>query len=98
MVSLQEIVETIQRHRSELKGFGVKELGIFGSFARGDQTTNSDIDFLVELEKTTFRAYMGLCFYLEELFGRSIDVVLRDSIKERMREKILQEVRYVEGI
>ncbi len=97
MTSLDEILRTIEENRDEIKQFGVKKLGIFGSAVRGDQTDDSDIDFLVQLEKETFRAYMGLAIFLEDLFNRKIDLVIEHTIKERYRDNILQEVKYVEG-
>ncbi len=92
-----EIVEIIKKHQNEIKEFGVRKFGIFGSVVRGEETKESDLDILVQLEKETFRSYMGLKFFLEDLFNRKVDLVLNTAIKESLREKILQEVHYVEG-
>lgn len=73
-------------------------LGIFGSAARDEQTENSDVDVVVELEKETFRGYMGLLLFLEELFGRKVDLAIKDSIKPRIKDRILAETIYVEGL
>lgn len=75
----------------------MKTLGIFGSVARDEQTENSDIDVLVELETETFRGFMGLQLFLEELFGRKVDLAIKESIKPRIRDKVLAETIYVEG-
>jgi uncharacterized protein len=96
-MTLDEVLITLERNRDAVRAFGVKKLGIFGSVVRGEATENSDLDVLVQLEKETFRTYMGLCLYLEDLFKRKVDLVLIGSIKKRLRDRILQEVHYVEG-
>lgn len=98
MTMLEEIFNLIEKHQLEIKKFGVQKLGIFGSIARGDASPDSDIDFLVELENETFRAYMGLKFYLEDLIGRKVDLVLPDTIKPSLRDSIMNEVKYAAAI
>jgi len=62
-----EIIDLLKSHVQEIKAcFGVKRIGLFGSFARGEQKESSDIDVLVEFEKPTFRNFMDLSFYLED--------------------------------
>ncbi|MGL4498475.1 MAG: nucleotidyltransferase family protein [Planktothrix sp.] len=76
--------------------YGVKSLGVFGSFVRGEMTDSSDLDLLVEFEGTpTFRKYMDLKFFLEDLFGRKVDLVIQGDIKAQIRDRILREVVYV---
>lgn len=77
--------------------FGVKNTGIFGSFARGEEKKSSDIDILVEFEEgyETFKNYMGLKFYIEDSFGRKVDLVIIDNIKPMLKEDILREAIYV---
>lgn len=94
----QEILKIIQEHLPELQRFGVRRLGLFGSAARGEAGPGSDLDFLVEFEKKSFDAYMDLKFYLEDLFGCPIDLVLADAIKPRLREHIIQELVYAKGL
>ena len=77
------------------KRFGVRTIALFGSFVREEAGENSDIDILVEFEHATFDRYMDLKFFLEDLFGRNVDLVLSDSIKPRARTTILREARYV---
>ncbi len=97
MLALENIIETIKQNRDEIKSFGVTKLGVFGSVVRTENTDESDIDFLVQFEKETFRSFMGLCFFLEDLFQREIDLVIEGSIKDRLRDRILREVKYVGG-
>lgn len=98
MESQSEIFRLLEGSRDKLKGFGVKKLGIFGSVARNEQTDKSDIDVLVELESETFRGYMGLLLFLEDLFGRKVDLAIKDSIKPRIKDRILSETIYVKGL
>jgi predicted nucleotidyltransferase len=80
-----------------IKKFGVKRIGLFGSYARAEQGTKSDIDILVEFEKgqKKFDNYMDLKFFLEKLFDRKVDLVINESIKPSLREPILSGVTYV---
>ena len=77
--------------------FGVRKIGLFGSHARGEGSRGSDIDILVEFEEPTFDRYMDLKFFLEELFGVEVDLVLVDTLKPRLKPYILKEVVYAEG-
>lgn len=91
------VLEMLKEHETLIKEkFGVKRIGIFGSFARGEEKVGSDIDILVEFEetKTTFDNYMDLKFYLEELFEREVDLVIESSIKPRLKDSIMREVVY----
>ena len=93
-----EILGTIERHRDEIKRFGVSSLALFGSASTGTQTPESDLDFVVEFETKSFDAYMDLKEYLEELFGRRVDLVLADAIKPRLRPAILEEAVHAPGL
>ena len=79
------------------KFFYVKEIGIFGSFVRREQTASSNIDVLVEFKKghKDFFNYMRLKYYLEKLCGREVDLVIKKAVKPRLKERILTEVVYV---
>jgi uncharacterized protein len=90
----ETVLQKLEENRDTIRGFGVKRLGLFGSVARGEATEGSDLDFLVELENETFDAYMDLKEFLEELFHCSVDLVLIDAIKPRLRETILGEAIY----
>jgi uncharacterized protein len=98
MQTRREILKLLEANREKIKSFGVKQIGVFGSVARNEQTEASDVDVLVELEKETFNAYMNLLFFLEELFGRKVDLVMKDAIKPLIRDRILSETIYVEGL
>ena len=94
----RSILKTLADHREEIRRFGVRSLGLFGSVARGQATAASDIDFLVELENPTFDAYMGLLEFLENLFERPADLVLANTLKPRLREPILRDTVHAAGL
>ncbi len=96
-MNLNDILASISENQHKIKTYGVTRLGIFGSVVRGEHDENSDLDFLVEFEKETFKSYMGLKFFLEGLFGRKVDLVITGTIKPRLRDPILSEVVYAEG-
>lgn len=92
------ILKTLADHGEEVRRFGVRSLGLFGSAARGESTAKSDLDFLVEFENPNFDSYMDLLEYLEKLFGRRVDLVLANTLKPRLREPILRETLHAEGL
>lgn len=93
-----EILRVIGQNQEALRRYGVRRLGLFGSFARNQSSASSDLDILVELEKKTFDAYMGVKSFLEELFSRRVDLVLSDSLKPSLRQRVTQEVIYAQGL
>ena len=76
--------------------YGVKRIGVFGSFARGEERGDSDIDILVIFEEgaKTFDNFMELKFFLEDLFVRKVDLVTINALRPQLREEILKEVAY----
>jgi uncharacterized protein len=93
-----EILRRLEENRVTIRGLGVRRLGIFGSYARDEQKEASDMDFLVEFESATFDNYFDLKFFLEDLFGRPVDLVTSDTIKPRIRTAILEEAIYAQGL
>jgi|Deesub1362A_J573_1020465.scaffolds.fasta_scaffold02102_7 hypothetical protein len=95
-----DVLSILKKHEKEIKErFGVKRIGVFGSFARGEQKETSDIDIVVEFEKPSFDNFMDLAFYLEGLTGRSVDILTPEGIKHiRIKEvanEIMRSVIYV---
>ncbi|HOJ43885.1 MAG TPA: nucleotidyltransferase family protein [Syntrophorhabdaceae bacterium] len=91
------ITDILKKHLPEIKTrFRIKNIGVFGSQIRGEANKKSDIDILVEFENgyKTFDNYMDLKFYLEELLGSKVDLVLKDALKEELKPHILSEVVY----
>jgi len=96
----ESIMKKLEEHRDKLKRYGVKRIGLFGSFVRSEQTPGSDIDVLVEFERgeKTFDNYMDLKFFLEELFACKVDLVVKEAIKPALKESILESVNYASGV
>jgi len=96
--NVQEIREILKQCRDLLAAkFGVKRIGIFGSYVRHEQGKESDIDILVEFKEgcKTFDNYMDLKEFLEKLLGLKVDLVIKSAIKPALKEVILKEVVYV---
>jgi len=87
----------LRQHERELKErFGVAKIGVFGSFVRGEDRPDSDVDVLVVFRQgeKTFDNFMGIKFYLEDLFGRKVDLVTESALKPLIRDPILHDVVY----
>ena len=93
-----EILATLEREREAVRAFGVRRLALFGSALRGSIGEASDLDFVVVFDRVTFDDYMGLKEFLEERFGRKVDLVIEEDIKPLLRESILRDVVDVPGL
>jgi predicted nucleotidyltransferase len=93
----QDILMILHQNRVHLRAFGVSRIGFFGSFVRGEQHRDSDIDLLVEFEKgkKTFDAFMELSFFLEEVLQHRVEVITVESLSPYLGPHILKEVEYV---
>lgn len=90
-------MKTLAENGQELKRYGVKEIGLFGSYARGDAHSDSDVDLLVDIAKghKTFRNFLALSYFLEELLGTKVDLVTKQSLSPYIGPHILDSVAYV---
>jgi len=97
MRKLQDIEAKLKENKDLLnKRFNVKEIGIFGSFVRGEQKETSDLDILVEFERSvSLFEIVRLERFLSELLGEKVDLVMKNSLKPRIGKHILREVVYV---
>ncbi|MGK7898195.1 MAG: nucleotidyltransferase family protein [Xenococcus sp. (in: cyanobacteria)] len=93
----QDLIKILKNNHNNLNKFGVKRLGLFGSFVRDTANVNSDIDILVVFNKSqkNFNNFMELSFFLEDLLEREIDLVTRESLSPYIKDNILKEVEYV---
>ena len=96
MLTKQDILTAVREHGAQIKALGVKRLGLFGSFARDQQTTESDVDLLVEFEpdQKTFDNFMQLAFLLENLLQRRVELVTPEALSPYLGPYILKEVEY----
>jgi len=97
MKTLEEIKNTIAAHRQNLeREYKVKNIGIFGSYVRGEQTDKSDIDILVEFSSpVSLFDHGGLQYYIDKLLEDKTEVVDKTDLREEFKEYILREVIYI---
>lgn len=94
----QDLIGRLCRHRDDLRRLGVRRLGLFGSFQRGESDLESDVDLLVEFVpgEKSFDNFMAVSFLLEEELGRSVELVTREALSPHLGPHILGDVEYVE--
>jgi predicted nucleotidyltransferase len=91
------IINIVTEHKQELKDkFGVEKIGLFGSYARGEENYDSDIDFVVELSKPDLFCLIGVKYFLEDILNSKVDIVrYREKMNEFLRNRILSDAIYV---
>lgn len=97
MKTLGEIKKILTKHKAEVQEkYGVKEIGIFGSFVRGEQKRQSDIDILVEYsELPDVFLLIDLEDYLRKILKKKVDLVRKGAIRPELKEIISKEVVYI---
>jgi predicted nucleotidyltransferase len=101
MLTLEEILKKLEENREEIKRFGVKRIGLFGSYVRGEQRDDSDVDIVVEFEegKATLENFLNLAEHLEKLLGKKVDLITKEGIRsiriQHIRKEIEESVVYV---
>ena len=100
MLTREEIIEKLRDNREILKKYGVKRIGMFGSYVRGEQKSGSDIDLVIEFDRSIFGkdfkglfdAFMDASSYIETLFDKKIDILTPDSIKTIRNKEVAEEI------
>jgi predicted nucleotidyltransferase len=97
MLNKEDIKQKLLEKRTELVRYGVKRLGIFGSFARNEQKPGSDLDVMVEYlpGEKTFSNHMKLAFLLEDTFHMKIDLITPESMSKYIYPHVQKEIEYV---
>lgn len=92
----EQIFALLRANGPQLRRFGVRRYGLFGSFARGEQHSGSDVDILVEFKagQKSFDNFMRLAFFLEELLERKVELVTPESLSPHIGPHILREIEY----
>ena len=94
MLTKEKVIETIEKERPHLAAeFNVKKIGLFGSFARGRQTSKSDIDIIVEFSKPIGFKFLEFCDYLEKKLGKKVDVLTPAGIRAIRLKHIAKDIR-----
>jgi len=93
----QQILSLINDNKQAFRNFGASRIGLFGSFVRGDQTGNSDVDLLVEFlpGQKSFRNLMGTADLAEGLIGRRVEIVTSGAVSPYIAPYIEKEIEYV---
>ncbi len=97
MKEINKIKDILNKHRDDLRDkYKISEIGIFGSYIRGEQKEESDIDILVEFsEPISLLDLIGAENYIADLIGRKVDLVPREDIRPELKQIILDEVVYI---
>ena len=97
--SKENILQVLAENRTAIKEYGVSKIELFGSYVRNEQDKNSDIDLAVEFikDKKTYKNYIRLIYYLQDLFQTDIDLITLKSLPENRNfsKEILKETVYV---
>jgi len=97
----KEILDILREHQDTLKKYKVKNIGLFGSYTKGEQKSKSDIDLLVEFDMTSFDEnfrglfdnFMDLSSYLEKLFGKKVDILTPVSVDTIRIKEVSEEIK-----
>ncbi|MGA2680178.1 MAG: nucleotidyltransferase family protein [Candidatus Bathyarchaeia archaeon] len=96
MITIDQIKKILSEHKEELKqNYQVKDIGIFGSYVRGEQKKKSDVDILVDFEESSELSlldFIGLENYLTDMLGVKVDLVEKGTLKPRIGKHVLEEV------
>lgn len=98
MTTKEHIITTIRTNKPKLFKFGIRDIGIFGSYARGEQMKTSDIDILIDFEpdKENYDNFMAVYDMIERLFSdQRVEIVTKNGLSPYIGPKILNEVIYV---
>jgi predicted nucleotidyltransferase len=96
MYTLEIILEKLRRHKPQLQQkYPISQLGVFGSYARGEATENSDIDITVEFNGPMGLNFVAMANEIEYLFGIKVDVVPKRSIKPAYLPLVEKDILYV---
>ena len=89
----KKILKEIEDNSKDIRRYGVKKIGLFGSFLGGKNKSGSDVDILVSFDEISFDNYMELKFLLESLFRREVDLVIEKDLKSEIKY-VKKEAKY----
>ena len=92
------IISTIKTHKPEFSRLGVRDIGLFGSYVRNQQSPKSDIDILIDFypEEENFNNFMSVCELIEKILdNKKVDIVTKNGLSPYIGTEILNEVQYV---
>ena len=96
MKTINEIKSILKFHKNNLQEkYKIKQLGLFGSFCRGEENEDSDIDILVEFSESVGLEFIDLAFELERILGSKVDLVSKSGIKPKYFKYVKKDLVYV---
>jgi len=93
VLTKHEILDAIRKHRDILLKYKVREIGLFGSFVRGEQEDRSDIDLIVDFEEPSIENFIGLSSFLENLFGKKVEILTPAGVESIRINHIKEEIK-----
>ena len=96
-INKNTVFKILRENKDKISNCGIKKIGLFGSYVRGEQKKESDIDFLVEFYKgkKNYRNFIAISELMEKLFNKKIDIVTKESLSPYIGPYIKKEVEYV---
>ncbi len=93
MLNKEQVVELLREKSAYLASeFGIRKIGLFGSFAKGHSSDKSDIDIVVEFERPIGLRFIDLAEYLEKLFGRKVDILTPAGVQDIRRKTVTKSI------
>ena len=94
LLTKEEIFDALRKHRDILLRYKVKEIGLFGSIVKGQQSEKSDIDFFANFEEPSIENFMGLTSFLENLFGKKVEILTPAGIESIRINHVKEEIKW----
>jgi len=92
----EQVLQILRLHQDELRKLGVKSLELFGSVARNEANSNSDVDLLAELsESMSLFQFIKAKLYIQDLLNCDVDLGTKDALREHLRQPVIEESVYV---
>ena len=93
LLTKEEIFDALRKHRDILLRYKVKEIGLFGSIVKGQQSEKSDIDVFANFEEPSIENFMGLSFFLENLFGKKVEILTPAGVESIRINHVKEEIK-----
>jgi predicted nucleotidyltransferase len=93
LLKKDEILDAIRKHKGILLKYKVREIGLFGSFVRDEQENRSDIDLIVDFEEPSIENFIGLSSFLENLFGKKIEILTPAGVESIRINHVKEEIK-----
>ena len=93
LLTKEEIFDALRKHRDILLRYKVKEIGLFGSIVKGQQSEKSDIDVFANFEEPSIENFMGLTSFLENLFGKKVEILTPAGVESIRINHVKEEIK-----